>query len=79
MGPGFPFTPGSAREVPDPAAEAEKLADARKAATLVTVPARDLAILVALATIGVTGYTAGLPEGVTIDDATAVLERYVTW
>lgn len=81
MGPDFPFTPGSAREVPDPAAEAERLAEERKAGGMVAVPVRDLAILVALASIGAAGFADGdageLPKGVTIDGATAVLERYV--
>jgi hypothetical protein len=78
----FPFSPGSAREVRDPAAEAERLAEARKTAGMVAVPVRDLAVLVALTSVGgahfADGDVADLPGGLTIDEAVAVLERYVT-
>lgn len=45
----FPFTPGSARAVADPAKEAERLAEARKAAEVVPVRRGDLAALLAAA------------------------------
>lgn len=70
----FPFGPGSARRV-DPAEEAARLAEARKAAEAVTVPRRDLAVLVALARRA-TGSPAAFPDGVSADEALAVLERY---
>lgn len=75
-GPSFPFTPGSAREIGDPAKEAERLAEARKAAGAVAVPASDFAVLVALARRGA-GELAPLPDGVTMGEAVRVLERYV--
>ena len=73
--PGFPFTPSSARQVRDPAAEAERLAGARKAAETVTVSRGDFAVLVALARRGA-GELAGLPDGVTMGEAVRLLERY---
>lgn len=48
---GFPFTPGSAREISDPAKAAESLAEARKAAEAVTVRRSDLDALLAVATL----------------------------
>lgn len=74
---GFPFGPGSARKISDPAREAERLAAALKPEPAVTVPARDLAVLVALARRGA-GELAELPEGVTTGEAVRLLERYVT-
>lgn len=74
---GFPFTPGSARQVPDPAAEAGRLAEARKAARPVTVPAGDFAVLLALARRGA-GELPLLPDGMMMSEAVRVLERYVT-
>lgn len=74
--PGFPFGPGSAREV-DPAREAERLAEARGAAGAVMIPCRDLAVLVALARRGA-GELAALPDGVTMGEAVRVLERYAS-
>lgn len=75
--PGLPFGPGSARAVGDPAAEAEKIAEARKAAEAVTIPLADFAVLMWLARRGA-GYLAALPDGVTMGEAHAVLERYAT-
>lgn len=81
----FPFTYGTAREVLDPVAAAEELAARRKAAEAVTIPRRDLAILVALAHLGVAAHAGApvdpaeeLPAGVTIDDAVRVFERYIS-
>ena len=71
MGPDFPFTPGSAREVLDPAAEAEKLAGARKAAEVVPVRRGDLAALLAAARL----YMAALAEPP--EDLKRIVERYV--
>jgi hypothetical protein len=73
--PGFPFTPGSARVVGDPAAEAEKIAEARKAAEAVTIPLTDFAVLMWLARRGA-GYLEMPPDGVMMSGAHAVLERY---
>lgn len=54
---GFPFTPGSAREIPDPAKAAESLAEARKAAEVITVRRSDLDALLAVATVYVTAFS----------------------
>ena len=71
---GFPFTPGSARQV-DPAAEAERLAEVCKAAGAVMIPRRDFAVLVTLARIGA-GELAALPGDMMMSEAVRVLERY---
>lgn len=82
-GPAFPFGPGTAREVRDPAAEAARLARAHAASGTVTVPRRDFAVLVALASLGAAHYAEGdagqLPEGVSVNEAAAVLGRYAAY
>jgi hypothetical protein len=77
--PGFPFGPGSARTVRDPAAEAEGLAEARKAAEAVTIRRADLDVLLALAMLCVAAFRGGavtLPDGVALRDAEEVLARH---
>jgi len=77
--PGFPFGPGSAREVRDPAAEAERLAEARKAAEVVTIRRDDLDVLLALAMLCVAAFQGGavtLPDGLGLRDAEEVIGRH---
>jgi hypothetical protein len=77
--PGFPFTPGSARNVRDPAAEAERLAEARKAAETVLVRRADLDVLLALASLCIAAFRDGtvtLPDGTWMRDAEEVLARH---
>ena len=76
--PGFPFGPGSARAI-DPAAEAEKLAGARKAAETVLVRRDDLDVLLALASLAVAAFQGGavtLPDGLYLRDAEEVIARH---
>ena len=77
--PGFPFDPGSARNVRDPAAEAERLAGARKAAEAVTIRRADLDVLLALAALCVAAFQGGavrLPDGLYLRDAEEVIARH---
>jgi hypothetical protein len=77
---GFPFGPGSAREVRDPAAEAERLAEARKAAEAVTVPRADFEVLLAVATLYVGAFADDemmtLPEKMRLQEVEEVLKRH---
>jgi hypothetical protein len=81
----FPFTYGTAREILDPEAEIEWLAEARRVpADSAVIPRVDLAVLVALAHAGVAADAgspidpaAELPPGMTMDDAVRVFERYI--
>jgi hypothetical protein len=83
----FPFTPGSARRIPDAMAEMARLAEARmppRAPDMEAVPIRDLAVLVVLAHAGIAAAAgspidaaAELPDGITMDDAVRVFEKYI--
>jgi hypothetical protein len=76
--PGFPFSPGSARQV-DPAAEAERLTEARKAAETVLIRRADLDVLLALASLCVAAFKDGtvtLPDGAYLRGAEEALARH---
>ena len=77
---GFPFTPGSARQVPDPAAEAGRLAAERKAAETVTVSRADFEALLAVATLYAAAFapdeTMTLPELMRLQEVEEILERH---
>lgn len=69
------FMPG-AREIPDPEAEMERLAGQQAGLENVSVPRRDLDVLIAVASV-VLNHTLLLPYGVTVEDAEEVVKRHV--
>ena len=78
--PGFPFGPGSARAIRDPAAEAERLAEARKAAEVVTIPRADFDALLAVATVYLAAFRdeepMTLPERMRLKEVEEVVARH---
>ena len=78
-----PFTPGTAREIPDPEAEVQRLAGERARPEKVPVPRRDLDVLLAAATAlldadrnGTLDWQLNLPGDFTYHDLEDVARRY---
>ena len=73
------FLPG-AREIPDPEAEVRRLAGERAQATHVSLPRRDLDVLLAVATLYLTSFTDDelmtLPEKFRYQDVEDVVHRH---